>query len=263
MINQEVEGLLDSKAGKSVLANSAYTILMRQKPAVIDNICKTFHLSDSERTHLLTASVGEGLMIMEDDHTELKVIASSEEHKLITTNPNEKNKEDKDKKYKKKENIDIDVDPDDRFFRKSELNRHEINFLIEKGYTKAVFKSIVTNKKEEFLLQPRHNESLTHLFAVFDIAEYLEKKGFKVEKFATKKPDLVFKKGNRLCAIEVETGSMLSRKKVFEEKVKSLNKNYDEWFFVVTNRNKLKEYGEYGKSLDFRFLNATLPALLR
>ncbi|MBU0761377.1 MAG: ATP-binding protein, partial [Nanoarchaeota archaeon] len=38
LINQEVEGLLNSQAGKSVLANSAYTLLMRQKPAVIDSI---------------------------------------------------------------------------------------------------------------------------------------------------------------------------------------------------------------------------------
>jgi len=264
MINQEVEGLLDSKAGKSVLANSSYTMLMRQKPAVIDNIQKTFHLSNSERTHLLTASIGEGLLIMEDDHSEIKVIASPEEHNLITTNPDELNKNSiKKKKSKRKENVSIDVDEDKRFFRKDEINKHEIKFLLSKGYTPAKFKSITSNKTEDFLLQPRHNESLTHLFAVFDIAEYLEKRGFKVEKYATKKPDLVFKKGNKTYAIEVETGSMLTRKEVFEKKVKSLNKNYDKWFFILTDRNKVKSYSKYGKSVDLRYLKLHLPSLLR
>ena len=51
LINQEVGGLLKSEAGKSVLANSAYTLLMRQKPAVIDEVCKAFHLSETERKY--------------------------------------------------------------------------------------------------------------------------------------------------------------------------------------------------------------------
>ena len=62
LINQEVEGLLTSEAGKSVLANSAYTLLMRQKPAVIEQVQETFHLSKPERDYLLTAGIGEGII---------------------------------------------------------------------------------------------------------------------------------------------------------------------------------------------------------
>ena len=58
LINQEVEGMVQSEAGKSILANSSYTILMRQKPAVIESIQEVFHLSNAERTFLLTAAVG-------------------------------------------------------------------------------------------------------------------------------------------------------------------------------------------------------------
>ena len=79
LINQEVEGMLNSQAGRSVLANSSYTILLRQKPAVIDDIQKTFHLSNVERMALLTAGVGEGILLMEDEHSELKIVASKEE----------------------------------------------------------------------------------------------------------------------------------------------------------------------------------------
>ncbi|MFH0808695.1 MAG: DUF87 domain-containing protein [archaeon] len=261
LINQEVEGLLDSKAGKSVLANSSYTVLMRQKPAVIDNICKTFHLSNSERTHILTAGIGEGILIMEDDHTELRVIASPEEHRLITTNADEINLIKKETKVKSKD-VKISVDEDKRFFRKSELSADEVKFLLGKGYKIEKRKSMVSNKYEEFLLQPRHNETTTHLFTIFDICEYLEKKGIKTEKFVTKKPDIVFKVGRKKFAIEIETGAVLSKRTRMKEKLEVLN-GYDEWFFVVTDRNKIKDYKEYGESVDLRYLKRRLSKVRR
>ncbi len=264
LINQEVEGLLDSKAGKSVLANSSYTMLMRQKPAVIDNICKTFHLSNSERNHLLTAGIGEGLLIMEDDHSEIKVISSPEEHKLITTNADELNliKKSREKPSKTFKKTQISVNEDQRFFRKNNLNKEEIKYLLSKGYHEAIFDSLVSNKKETFLLQPRHNESLTHLFTIYDLAEYLEKKGYSTEKYATKKPDIVLRKGNKKFAIEVETGAVLSKVSRMKEKLEVL-KNYDGWFFVVTDRNKVKKYKEFGESVDLRYLKPYLTKFLR
>ncbi|MGK0209119.1 MAG: conjugal transfer ATP-binding protein TraC [Patescibacteria group bacterium] len=254
LINQEVEGLLDSKAGKSVLANSAYTILMRQKPAVIDNICKTFHLSTHERNHLLTAGIGEGLMIMEDDHSELRVTASSIEHKVITTKPEEVEDAEVVKVVKKKgRNITINVDENDRFFRKSEVSKDEEKFLLDKGYKKINCKSLVSGVYEDFLLQPRHNESLTHLFVTYDVAEYLEKKGFSVKKYVTVKPDIVFEKGGKKWAIEVETGAGLSKISQMEGKLKVLS-GYDDWIFIVTNPNKVKRYREFGDVIDSRQL---------
>ncbi|MCK5321306.1 DUF87 domain-containing protein [Candidatus Pacearchaeota archaeon] len=260
LINQEVEGLLDTKAGKSVLANSSYTVLMRQKPAVIDNICKTFHLSDSERTHVLTAGIGEGLLIMEDDHSEIKIISSPEEHKLITTNPDELNEINR--KKSKRRDVKINVDENKRFFRKSELNKDDIKYLLGKGYKVENRKSLVTNKKEDFLLQPRHNETATHLFTVYDVAEYLEKNGIEVELYTTKKPDIVFELGGKKWAIEVETGAVLSKVSRMGEKLEML-KNYDEWFFIVTDRNKIKDYKEYGESVDLRYLKQRLSEIRR
>jgi hypothetical protein len=122
--------------------------------------------------------------------------------------------------------------------------------------------NVAANNKEEFLLQPRHNESLTHCFAVYDIAEYLEKKGFKVEKYATKKPDLVFKKGNKLWAIEVETGAVLTKESRMKEKMEVLNK-YDKMLFVVTDRNKVSHYKRFGESVDLRYLKPRLREFLR
>jgi hypothetical protein len=81
--------MLESEAGRSVLANTSYTLLLRQRPSVIDDIQKTFHLSNAEKVNLLTANVGEGLLLMEDEHSEIKIVASELEHKQITTNADE------------------------------------------------------------------------------------------------------------------------------------------------------------------------------
>jgi conjugal transfer ATP-binding protein TraC len=260
LINQEVEGLLDSKAGKSVLANSAYTVLMKQKPAVIDNICKTFHLSEGERVHLLTANIGEGLLMMEDDHSELKVIASPAEHKLITTNPDELNVIKKNEKPQKK--VSVKVDPHKRYFRKSKLSKDEIKFLLGEDYQIKKYKSLLTNKMETFLLKPRHNESLMHLFFTHNISEFLEANGIETKLYTTKKPDIVFEIGEKKYAIEIETGTVLSKVSRMKEKLKVLNQ-YDEWFFVITNKNKVKKYKEFGDAIDKRYVKLRLNKLLK
>ncbi|MCK5283513.1 MAG: ATP-binding protein, partial [Nanoarchaeota archaeon] len=283
LINQEVEGLLNSEAGKSVLANSAYTMLMRQKPAVIKNVCETFHLSSSERTHLLTANVGEGILIMEDDHTEIKIVASPEEHRIITTNADELLEQSTTKKElpKKKENcktktlpkkadnakrksITITADSKKLCHRHKELKLEDIKYLMAKGFQISEHKAIGFSKKAKFLLKPRFNESLNHLFVICDIAEFLEKKGIKVELFTTKKPDLVFLLNGKKYAVEVETGTTLEKApKQLNEKISLLKANYDEWFFVVTNRNYTKKYRRYGKTVDMRYLEGQLNKIIK
>ena len=258
LINQEVEGLLESAAGKSVLANSSYTFLLRQKPAVIDNICRTFNLSSSERSHLLTASIGEGLLIMEDDHSKLKVLASPEEHALITS----PFKEEKIKKGGEHKEVNIKLDPSKGLFRRKGLNDEEIKYLLDKDYKKIKFRSILTKKVEEFLVRKRPNEGIPHAMAVFEIKRFLEDKNIKVEVYETKKPDLVFEINDKKYAFEVETGTGFWNKSRFSEKMKVL-KEYDQWFFVVTNRNLVKKYRRLGETIDPRFLASTLKRLAK
>jgi len=306
LINQEVEGLLGSNAGKSVLANSAYTFLMRQKPAVIEGICGTFNLSPSEKSFLLTASVGEGLLIMEDDHTKLKVIASPEEHSLITTNADEiiKKKGEKQevkeekksespvkpqekpvikqespieplqKQEEKKEspkepepktkNVTIDLDADKGFFKYKDLNENEIKYLEARGYKVSMQESVLSNRKEKYLLRPRHNETVSHMFFIFDIKQFLEKYNIQTDIFTTKKPDLTFTLNKKQYAIEVETGVVLEKaRNQLIEKVKMLNENYTDWFFVVTNKNYAHKYRKFGATTDQRGLKNYLIKFLK
>ncbi|WKZ27891.1 MAG: ATP-binding protein [Candidatus Dojkabacteria bacterium] len=88
-ISQDVEDFLDSDFGKAVVTNSSIQILLKQSPAAVDRIKEVFYLSDGERDYLLSAGVGEGLFFAGNNHVAMQVIASENEHNLITTNPKE------------------------------------------------------------------------------------------------------------------------------------------------------------------------------
>ena len=48
-----------------------------------------FYLSQGEKRLLLSAGIGQGLFFAGPTHVAMRVVASPEEHKLITTNPEE------------------------------------------------------------------------------------------------------------------------------------------------------------------------------
>jgi len=88
-ITQDVEDFLASDYGKAIVTNSSIQILMKQSPAAIDKIGKVFYLSQGEKNLLLAAAVGEGLFFAGANHVAMKVVASPQEHKLITSDPAE------------------------------------------------------------------------------------------------------------------------------------------------------------------------------
>ena len=60
-ITQDVNDFLTSPYGKAIVTNSQLQILLKQSPAAIDNIQKTFLLTDGEKYLLLEGNVGEGI----------------------------------------------------------------------------------------------------------------------------------------------------------------------------------------------------------
>jgi conjugal transfer ATP-binding protein TraC len=86
-ITQDVEDFLSQDIGKAVVTNSAMRLLLKQSPAAIDRIAETFYLSQGEKQLLLAANVGEGILFAGAHHAPIKVVASEEEYKLITTRP--------------------------------------------------------------------------------------------------------------------------------------------------------------------------------
>jgi conjugal transfer ATP-binding protein TraC len=88
-ITQDVEDFLGQDIGKAIVTNSAMQLLLKQSPAAVDKIGETFYLSQGEKQLLLAANVGEGIFFAGPHHAPIRVVASEEENKLITTRPQE------------------------------------------------------------------------------------------------------------------------------------------------------------------------------
>lgn len=88
-ITQNVEDFLESPYGRPIITNSSLQLLLKQAPASMDAVAKTFNLSDVERNILLEAGIGEGLFFAGMKHVAIKIVASYFENKIITTNPEE------------------------------------------------------------------------------------------------------------------------------------------------------------------------------
>ncbi|WP_406689266.1 conjugal transfer protein TraC [Saccharopolyspora sp. ID03-671] len=84
---QDVGDVFGTDLGKAVIANAATQILLRQAPQAIDDIVRTFALSEGERQFLLSAGTGQGLLSTGTQRVALQAIASDGEHELITTDP--------------------------------------------------------------------------------------------------------------------------------------------------------------------------------
>jgi len=86
-ITQDVDDFLATPYGKEIVTNSSIQILLKQHSAAIDQIGEVFYLSQGEKQLLLSAGKGEGIFFAGQNHVAIKVIASDEEHAIITSNP--------------------------------------------------------------------------------------------------------------------------------------------------------------------------------
>jgi len=88
-ITQDVNDFMKSAYGQPIITNSSLQLLMKQSPATIDVVKKTFNLTEEEKYMLLQAEVGEGIFFAGQKHVAIKVMASYAEDQIITTTPGE------------------------------------------------------------------------------------------------------------------------------------------------------------------------------
>jgi conjugal transfer ATP-binding protein TraC len=86
-ITQDVNDFLGSSYGRAIVTNSSMQILLKQSPAAVDNIQKTFMLTEGEKYLLLESAVGEGIFFAGMKHAAIKIVASYTEDQLITSDP--------------------------------------------------------------------------------------------------------------------------------------------------------------------------------
>ncbi|HUD81209.1 MAG TPA: ATP-binding protein [Patescibacteria group bacterium] len=89
IISQQASDFLKNDYGRAIASQSSLRILMRQDTTTIKYVVSEFNLSEYEQNFLLTCDKGEALIIADQNHVAVKVVASAKEHPLITTNPAE------------------------------------------------------------------------------------------------------------------------------------------------------------------------------
>jgi type IV secretory pathway VirB4 component len=86
-ITQDVNDFLTSPYGQAIVTNSSLQLLLKQSPAAIDLIARTFLLTQSEKYLLLESGVGEGIFFAGAKHAAIQIVASYTEDQIVTTNP--------------------------------------------------------------------------------------------------------------------------------------------------------------------------------
>ena len=86
-ITQDVEDFLRSPYGRPIITNSSLQILLKQAPAMIEIVAKSFNLTDGEKNMLLEVDVGQGLFFAGLNRVAIQIVASYLEDKIITTKP--------------------------------------------------------------------------------------------------------------------------------------------------------------------------------
>jgi len=251
IITQEVNDLLNSPAGNSVLANTAWKLLLRQDPSVIDTVSKTFKLNYGETMLLMNAQPGEGLLMAYNNHIPLKVIASPREYELVTTKPADlirmerrtpkKQEEPTQEPPKKKFSIDKRVQV------KNDLTDVQVQILLQEGFKEVRDPGFIKGTGNVYLVKNNTGETESHFILWNLIYDEVKRYTDKVTYSLTKEPDVVFtSKGGRTIAVEVET----ARKPELDLGLKlSVLQKYDEWFFVVTSKDDKEYYEKYGPTL--------------
>lgn len=88
-VTQDVEDFVRSDYGKPIITNSSIQFLLKQSPSAIEPLAKLFNLTEGEKYLLINSGVGQGLFFAGNKHVAIQVIASYNEDRLITTNPEE------------------------------------------------------------------------------------------------------------------------------------------------------------------------------
>lgn len=86
-ITQDVNDFLRSPYGQAIVTNSSMQILLKQSPASIPVVQKTFILTEGEKYLLLESGVGEGIFFAGNKHAAIKILASYTEDQIITSDP--------------------------------------------------------------------------------------------------------------------------------------------------------------------------------
>lgn len=90
IITQDLADVLSTTLGESIINNASIHLLLRQTEKAIDGVGAAFGLSEGERSFLVAAPQGQGLLLVGGERAAVKVVTSQLEHSLCVTDPAER-----------------------------------------------------------------------------------------------------------------------------------------------------------------------------
>ncbi len=122
-VTQDVADFMKNQYGAAIVTNSSLQLLLKQSPASIDLLQKTFNLTDEEKYLLLECDRGEGIFFAGLKHVAIRVVASYTEDQIVTSDPGQilANKKEK-----------------EAFANAEQMQRSKEGSLIEAGNTQPV-----------------------------------------------------------------------------------------------------------------------------
>jgi hypothetical protein len=249
IISQELGDLAESEAGASVLANTAVKLLLRQDPTEVEEVAEALKLNPAEKTRLLTASSGHGILMVENARLPYYGLHAPEESGFLTTRPDELNKIERTEKKngadgKKRDDAAKILDFKAGCYRQAGLTEEQKIVLLKNGFTVASAYDLTTRSPANFIVKRRFPEGLQHTILVCQVESMIREYTDDLQVNTSNDADLVFtdKRGKKI-ALEIETGlnNHLSEK-VMAVKARS----YDETYFVLTDSRLTDIYKSYG-----------------
>ena len=249
MITQDVEDVLTSRAGRAVMTNTATKILLKQDTTVIDAISEKFKLNEAETRFLRVAAVGTALLIAENLRVPIHIQASPEEHRIITTKPDELLE-----MIKKgggpaiSRDMKPELDIADVVQEKSKLTNEQIDALEQIGFTEARCDTI-DGRSELYIIKNDTDDTDEHFVLQNMIFKEVKKYTDKVLMHYTKLPDVTFETPDgKLVAIEVIADLSLKTNIEAMEAKLAIMKKYNDYFYVVKDPS-LRKYESFGEIL--------------
>ena len=230
--NEKLEEL--AKFKDEYKLNSYATQLVRQyKPAIEHKLMIMKHFMELRTLNQQADVSRENLAVLEQD-----ILRLEEKKQQVTYVPQENTQQN----VFEIDEVDTDVHLVD------ELSEYKIEILLERGYRQVNEYDLVEKRVVTALVKPILNHSSTHTFLVWSAMRLLQEFPVtKIEAHLTRDADITFKHHNKIYAIEIETGTLLGKKKQLQEKIAYLNKKYPQrWFFLVSNQNSQSQYNVYG-----------------
>ncbi|MDO8428328.1 MAG: DUF87 domain-containing protein [Candidatus Diapherotrites archaeon] len=251
ILTQEVNDLLHTKAGNSVLANTSWKVLLRQEASVIQDITQKFGLKQTEQNFILTSTPGTGLLLAMNDRIPIKIIASKQEHQIITTNPEELTAKEQLKQLQETPTVGPRNLFERNYWKKKKLTNEEIEILKTAGWNEIRESGFGEGKGHTyFVRKDTGKEGANHYLLCELIFQELKKYTNELERYQSVNPDIIFTAKNKRIAFEIETGQLLKAKKEdIQTKLNQLQKTSDDWYFVVTNKDLKTEYEKLGNTL--------------